>query len=376
MSRRGPGEGSLYQRGDGRWAGSVHIGYDNGRRVRKHVLGHSRTEVKEKLQAIQQLHRENRPIPDQRTRLGPFLRQWLGEVAKPGLRPSTYKSYDGILKVHLVPGLGHIALAKLTPLDIQTFLNRKQAAGLSARRVQYIHAVLRRALVTAERWGMITRNVAKLVDPPRVRRREITPLTPEQAKVLIGTSAADRHRALWITALGTGLRQGELLALRWEEVDLESGRLRVRHSLANVDGALTLQEPKTDRGRRSLVLPEVVTVALRAHRTRQKTDRLVAGSRWTDSGHVFATMLGKPHHAATITRCFQDALDRAGLARVRFHDLRHSAATFLLAQGMTLEDVKNQLGHSTIVLTSNTYGHVLEQRQRQVARAMDAMLGG
>ena len=230
------------------------------------------------------------------------------------------------------------------------------------------------ALRTAERWGMVSRNVATLVDAPRVRRHEITPLTPEHAKTLIAASADDRHRALWITALGTGLRQGELLALRWEDVDLEAGRLRVRHSLANVDGTLTLQEPKTDRSRRSLVLPESVTVALRAHRTRQKMDQLVAGSRWADSGHVFATMLGRPHHAATITRCFQAALDRAELPRVRFHDLRHSAATFLLAQGMTLEDVKNQLGHSTIVLTSNTYGHVLEQRKRQVAAAMDAVL--
>jgi integrase len=154
------------------------------------------------------------------------------------------------------------------------------------------------------------------------------------------------------------------------------GSRQARGLRGAVDGALILQEPKTDRSRRNLVLPEVVTVALRAHRTRQKMDQLVAGSRWADSGHVFSTMLGKPHHAATITRCFQDALDRAELRRVRYHDLRHSAATYLLAQGMTLEDVKNQLGHSTIVLTFNTYGHVLEQRQRQVARAMDAVLGG
>ena len=136
-----------------------------------------------------------------------------------------------------------------------------------------------------------------------------------------------------------------------------SGSTRVRHSLANVDGVLTLQEPKTER-------------------SRQRMDRLVAGSRWVESEHVFATLVGRPHHAATITRAFQAALDRAGLPRVRFHDLRHSSATFLLGQGMTLEDVKQQLGHSSIVLTSNTYSHVLERRQREVARAMDAVLGG
>jgi len=376
MTRRGPDEGSIYLRQDGRWEGALHLGYENGKRVRRWVLGYSRKEVAEKLQAIQQLKAENLPIPDQRTKLGPFLRRWLDEVARPNLRPSTYTSYDTILKVHLVPGLGHIAIAKLTPADVQTFMNRRSTSGLSPRRVAYIHAVLRRALVTAERWGMVSRNVAKLVDTPRVTRHEITPLTPEQARTLIESAVADRHRALWITALGTGLRQGELLALRWEDVDLDTGNLRVRHSLANVDGELTLQEPKTDRSRRSLVLPEAVTAALQAHRTRQLMDRMAAGSRWVDSGHVFATMLGKPHHAATITRCFHDALDRAGLPRVRFHDLRHSAATFLLATGFTLEDVKNLLGHSSIVLTSNTYGHVLEQRRKEVARGMNTVLGG
>jgi integrase len=150
----------------------------------------------------------------------------------------------------------------------------------------------------------------------------------------------------------------------------------VRHTLANVDGTLTLLEQKTDRSRRLVILPEAVRVELRAHRTRQKMDRLVAGSRWVDSGHVFATMLGRPHHAATISRAFDQALARAELPHTRFHDLRHSAATFLLSQGFGLEDVKNLLGQSTIVLTSNTYGHVLEQRQQEMARGMDAVLGG
>jgi integrase len=236
--------------------------------------------------------------------------------------------------------------------------------------------VLRRALVTAERWGLVTRNVAKLVDPPRVPKHEIRPLTPAQAKRLIDKAEDDRLKAHYVTALGTGLRQGELLGLRWEDVDLRLHRLRVRHTLANVGGTLTLLEPKTDRSRRSVMLPDAVVTELRAHRTRQKEERLLAGSRWVDSGHVFTTTIGTPLHAATVTRAFQAALTRADLPDSRFHDLRHAAATFLLAQGMTLEDVKQLLGHSSITLTSNTYGHVLEQRQRQVARAMDAVLGG
>jgi integrase len=292
------------------------------------------------------------------------------------VRASTLESYRDIVTLHRVPGLGRIALARLSPVDVQAFLNRKAASGLSPRRVAMIHGVLRSALVTAERWGYVTRNVATLVDPPRVPKHEITPLTPEQARRLIEAAADDRHRALYVAALGTGLRQGELLGLRWEDMDLDTGRLRVRHTLANVGGTLTLLEPKTDRSRRFVMLPESVVTALRAHRTRQRMEHLVAGPRWVDSGHVFTTTIGTPLHAATVTRAFQAALERAGLPRSRFHDLRHAAATFLLAQGMTLEDVKQLLGHSSITLTSNTYGHVLEQRQRQVAAAMDAVLGG
>ena len=375
MTRRGPNEGTIYQRKDGRWTGAVQIGYGGGRRIRKFVFGQTRKEVAEKLEVVLRARRSNLPIPDERQKLGQFLERWLEEVARPTIRWSTYKSYRDILRLHLVTDLGHIALAKLTPADVQGFLNRKSASGLSPRRVQYLHAVLRRALVTAERWGLVTRNVAKLVDTPRVSRHEIRPLTPDQAKQLIDAAADERLRALWITALGTGMRQGELLALRWDDVDFEAKRLHVRHTLARVEGELTLLEPKTKRSRRTVALPDVVAAALRAHRTRQRMERLVAGSRWKDSGHVFTTSIGTPIEAAAVTRAFHRALAIAGLPRSRFHDLRHAAATFLLAQGFTLEDVKNLLGHSSIMLTSNTYGHVLEQRQLQVAQGLDAVLG-
>jgi integrase len=239
-----------------------------------------------------------------------------------------------------------------------------------------ILAVLSMALRTAERWGMVTRNVARLVDGPRKERHEIEPLDPEGARVLIESSVDDRFHALWVTALATGMRQGELLALRWEDVDLDTGWATVRHTLARIDGVLTLVEPKTVRSRRRVPLPSMAVSALRAHRTRQRMERLVAGSRWTESGFVFTTGIGTPLEAGRVSRAFHAALTKAGLPSVRFHDLRHSCATFLLAQGMTLEDVKQQLGHSSITLTSNTYSHVLEGRQRERARVMDAVLGG
>jgi integrase len=194
-------------------------------------MGRTRKEVVDRLAIVMRAHDERRSSPNQREKLGPFLRRWLDEVARPTLRESTYASYNDILDGHLIPGLGRHAIEKLTPAEVQTYLNSKLAVGLSPRRVQYIHAVLRRALRTAERWGMVSRNVAKLVDPPRVPKHEITPLTPAQARQLIEAAANDRLRALWITALGTGLRQGELLALRWDDVDLDAGRLRVRYTL-------------------------------------------------------------------------------------------------------------------------------------------------
>jgi len=375
LSRRGPNEGTIYQRQDGRWTAGVTVGYGGSRRIRKFVTGRSRREVAEKLEALLKARRENLPIPDQRQKLGPFLRHWLDEVARPTLRASTYDSYDDIVRLHLIPDLGRISVAKLAAPDVQRFLNAKLASGLSPRRVQYLHAVLRRALVTAERWGIASRNVAKLVDPPRVPRHEIKPLTPVQARQLIDAAAGDRLQALYVTALATGLRQGELLALRWDDVDLEERQVRVRHTLARVNGTLVLLEPKTERSRRTVILPDVVVTALRAHRTRQRMERLVAGSRWADSGHVFATTIGTPIEAAAVTRAFHRALARADLPHNRFHDLRHAAATFLLAQGFGLEDVKNLLGHSSIVLTSNTYGHVLAERQEQIATGMDALLG-
>jgi integrase len=375
LSRRGPNEGTIYQRKDGRWTAGVSLGYGGGRRLRKFVTGTTRREVAEKLDGLLKARRNMLPIPDQHQKLGPFLRHWLDEIARPTLRVSTYDSYDDILRLHLIPDLGHIALARLAPTDVQRCLNAKLASGLSPRRVQYLHAVLRRALVTAERWGMVTRNVARLVDAPRVPRHEIRPLTPDQARSLIDASVDDRLHALYITALGTGMRQGELLGLRWDDVDLEGGRLNVRHTLARVDGRLVLLEPKTDRSRRIVVLPTVVLAALRGHRTRQLMDRLVAGSRWIDSGHVFATTIGTPIEAAAVTRSFHRALAAADLPSIRFHDLRHASATFLLARGFTLEDVKNLLGHSSIVLTSNTYGHVLQERQQEVAAGLDAALG-
>lgn len=160
-------------------------------------------------------------------------------------RPSTYRSYEGVVRVHLAPGLGHHVLSRLTPQQVQAFFNAKSSSGLAPRTVAYLRAVLRQALTQAERWGLVTRNVAKLAQPPRIARSEIQPLTPEEVRIFLAAIEGDRHEALFLVALGVGLRQGEVLGLTWSDIDLTAATIRVRHALQRVDGRLELVEPKS-----------------------------------------------------------------------------------------------------------------------------------
>jgi integrase len=250
----------------------------------------------------------------------------------------------------------------------------KLAAGLSPRTVQYHHAILRRALGQAHRWGLVSRNVAKLVDPPRVRRPEIRPLTPEQARTLLEAARGDRLEALYTVALAVGLRQGEALGLRWDDIDLDRGWLTVRNALQRLGPGWQLVEPKTARCRRTIALPSVVAAALQSHRTRQLQERLWAGARWQENDFVFASRIGTPLDGTNVTRRFQQLLRRSGLPRQRFHDLRHACASLLLAQGVHPRVVMETLGHSQVGLTMNTYSHVIPALQREAATQMDAVL--
>ena len=249
-----------------------------------------------------------------------------------------------------------------------------QRAGLSPRTCQYARAILRSALGQALRWGIVSRNVATLVEVPRVKRHEIQPLTPEQARTLLATMRGHRLDALFTVALALGLRQGEALGLQWDAVDLDARVLHVRASLQRVEKRWHLVEPKSARSRRTVALPEVLVSALRSHRVRQLEERLAAGARWRESGFVFATGIGTPFEPSSLTKAFKALLVKAGVPDIRFHDLRHTAATFLLAQGVDARTIMETLGHSQISLTLNTYAHVLPTLQRDAARLMNDLL--
>jgi integrase len=310
-----------------------------------------------------------------RASVGQFLEHWLS-TAKPSIRPKTYTSYEGTVRLHLTPILGRLDLRKLSPVHVQDLLTAKAAAGLSPTTVRYILLVLRIALSQAERWSMVSRNVATLVDPPRVARREVPVLTIQQCRALLVAARDHRFEAAYVLALGLGLRRGEVLGLRWQDVDLDVARLVVRGALQRVPGEGILRvETKTARSVRVVTLPGVCVGALRRRRVHQIQERFVAGRAWVESGYVLTSGVGSPLDGEAVTRALHRLLADAGLPSLRFHDLRHGAATLLLSQGVAARVVMDVLGHSQISTTQNVYQHVMPSLVDEAAAAIDRALG-
>lgn len=388
-SRSRRGDGSVYQRKDGKWVGEATVGRRaDGARDRRFVYADTREEAQEKLRKL--LHERDRGLladPAKQT-VGEFLASWLQDVAKPTVRPRTYDCYSDIVEQHIKPALGGVRLSKLSPQHLQRFYREKQEQGLT-RTVRLCHAVLHRALGQATKWGLIPRNPADLVDPPKVPKKEFKPLSPEEAQRFLAAAEGDRFHALYVLAVTCGLRQGELLGLKWEDLDLERGVLQVRHQLQWVraegeerkgkkraEPKWVLTEPKSAKSRRVVSLPAVAVAVLKKHKAAQAEERLRMGEVWQDLGFVFCTSIGTPESPSNLRkRSFVPLLEKAGLPKVRFHDLRHTCATVLLAQGVHPKLVQEQLGHSQISLTLDTYSHVMPDMKREVAAKMDALFG-
>jgi integrase len=377
MTRRARGTGTIYQRADGRWTARVHDGA--GKRV--DLYGTSRKEVTTKLREAERSIEAGAPVRSDRLTLDAYLDQWLAAVA-PSIRPRTLESYRDQLRLHVRPTLGHVSLARLSAAQVQGLVNDQLAAGCSARGVEYTHAVLRTALAKAERWGLVARNVARLVDAPKVRRPEIRPLTPTEAGRLLA-SVQGQDRTLYLLTLGLGLRQGEALGLRWQDVDLDAGSVAVAHTLQRSAGNVPiLAEPKTAKSRRSLSLPAPVLAELREHRRRQIAERLLVGDAWqgpdlsdpAGAGYVFCSAIGIPLESHAVTHRLARQLAAAGLPRVTFHSLRHATASYLLAAGVPMRVVQEVLGHSQLSTTADIYSHVLPELQADAAARMGTLL--
>jgi integrase len=306
-----------------------------------------------------------------------YLVRWL-ETMAPTVRAASFQRYREVTRLHLVPRFGQVPLGTLSPLDIQDFYARKLADGLSERTVSQIHAVLRQALAQAVRWGMVPRNPCDAVTPPRPKDKEMQAWSEEETRTFINGVADDEYRALWLLAVMVGLRRGELIGLRWEDLDLQRGTATVRRTQTrDAEGRLIIGDaPKSASGRRTIQLPELCLSALKVHRARQNERRLQLGPAWQDTGAVFDRGDGTPcSDPKRFGYRFTRLIRELGLPRIRFHDLRHTAATNLLKHGTPVHVVAKMLGHANPSVTLRVYAHVLAEMQQDVANRLDALFG-
>lgn len=368
--RRGAGEGSIYQRAVGTWCATVSVGYDSqGSRKRRTLFGKTKQEVQEKLRAFAKDIAHSRDIEPQRIKLAQYLDRWLRDAAKPRVRETTFANYERVVKNHIKPHLGGVPLAKLTAFQIHGMYSSLKSAGKSAETIRLTHAVLHRSLKQAVKWRLIPFNMCADVDRPKAAKADITPLNAEQVAALLKAAGEERLEALYVVAVTTGMRLGELFGLQRSDIDLKGRAIMVRHSLQELKGKLTLKEPKTARGRRRIDLPEVAVDALVGHQARMMAEGLAA-CEW-----VFCNTHGGPMRRSHFHfNQFKPLLKRAGLPDIRFHDLRHTSATLLLSQGVHPKVVQERLGHSQISVTLDTYSHVLPTLQIEAAGKFDQIL--
>jgi integrase len=384
--RRGPGEGSITPRADGRFQVRVDVGRDpvTGKRQRIYRYAPDRKAAVGLLQQLQRdkeagkLGPSNKDLPQT---LSGWLDLWL-ESVKVHREPLTYERYEAVCRVHLKPALGHKRVTQITPLDVQRLLDGKMATR-SSNTVRTIAIVLEAALSRAQKMGLVAHNVAsgRRIEQPRAQRAPENILGLEEARTFLDGIRGDRLHALFLTAAVLGQRQSSLLGLRWQDVDLEYQTARWPMKLIRVKGSWQLRpagSSRTKRAPRKLPLPAPVAAALRQHRANQEREREIARGGWLDlvvDGRevdlVFTMPDGRPIYGSWATEQFQRRLAEAGLERRRFHDLRHSAASIMIALGIPLKVVSEVLAHTGIQITADLYGHLEDDMLREQLRVLD-----
>jgi integrase len=373
MAKRGNGEGSVYRRkSDGRWVGSLSL--PDG--TRKVFYGKKQSEVIAKLDEAANDLRKGMLAVGPKVSMQEYLESWLEEVHKPTVRLSTYLNYRKLLKNYLIPGLGKIKIQKLTPQQVQAFYSQKINDGLSPKTVNNIHGVLHKALDNAVKWNVLPRNVCDAVTPPRIPRQEKNVLTKEQAHTLLENVKEHRLEALLTLAITTGMRRGELLALRWQDINFNDCSLQVKRAVSYMkEYGYVESEPKTAKSRRTISLPIFVVDVLIRHQIQQNEQRREVGDAWIDKDLVFTNAQGDYYSPSTMLKAFNRFLKNIGLPHMRFHDLRHSAATILLTMKVHPKVVQEILGHSQIAMTMDVYSHAMPSMQDDVTKQWDDEFG-
>ncbi|KWW98988.1 putative integrase [Carbonactinospora thermoautotrophica] len=371
--KRNPnGAGTITKRKDGRYQAAVYVLQPDGTRDRKFVYARTWEECDRLRQELIAKTRNGVPVPTRSATLAEWLPYWLEHVIKPKRKRTTVAKYEMHIRRYLVPGLGTKRLESLTPAHVRAFL-AQHARRTTPATAKESHRVLRSALSAACRDELVTRNVAALVEPPRVVEREFVPWTLEQTLRFLEAARRDPLYAAFVLVICLGLRRGEVLGLRWSRVDLDQGVIYVRKQIQRVNGELYEDDPK-GRRRRAVPLPRICVVALRWQRLRQAAQRERAGANWQDSDYVFTTRTGRPIEGRNLYRSFTRIAAAAGLPVIRLHDTRHGCATLLAAQGVQPRVIMEILGHSQIGVTMNVYTHVVQDSQREALAHMDRLL--
>lgn len=370
--KKANGEGTVFQRPNGRWSGQCYVTQTDGRRVRRTVTGATKREVENKISELIEREESGRRIAPAALTVETYLREWLGQVVIHRVRPNTLAAYRFQAERYLIPDLGKKRLSALSARDLRLYFESMRRRDIGARTVGYVHATLRAALEDAVREELLDRNVAKLVRVPRPEKVDREPLTVDEVKTLLRHSRDDRLFALIAVLALLGLRRSEALGLTWTDVDLDAGWLQVRRGLQRIDGRLTSMPTKTARSRRTIPLPGVIVEALIRHQEAQEKERVELAEKWPDLGYVFTTPIGTPIDPRNCTRIVQNACRDAGVRVVRLHDFRHGCVSVLLGLGVPPRTAMDIAGHSTIEMTMNVYGHVTLDEKRE---ALDR-LGG
>ena len=354
--KRSDGEGSLYfSEKENTWIAEVTL--PNGRRKKKRSK--KQQVVKDWLLEYRNLLKEDFPLVDEKITLAEFLVKFLEDTAKHTLKPKTYSSYKWLIEKHIIPEIGRVKLASVKPHHLQKLYSDKIDSGLSKKTVLHIHSVIRRALNEAIKWGLIYKNPCSGVTPPRPEKSVPEVWSVEQAQEFLQAVRDHRWYAIYLIGLTTGARRGEILGLEWENIDFDRKSVGIQKTISEIRGRVVVGKPKTKRSRRVISLPDIVI------------DSLKALGRGT--GFVFTTSKNTPITPRNLLRHYYSVLDNLDIPKIRFHDLRHTAATILLTKDVHPKKVQELLGHSSITLTLDTYSHVIKGIHSEAAEKMDGV---
>ncbi|MET8504150.1 site-specific integrase [Streptomyces sp. NPDC004787] len=372
--KRNPnGAGTITQRKDGRLQAAVYVLQPDGRTARKFAYGKTWAECDAKRRALLDAVDNGVPVPTRSAKLSEWLPYWLDNIIKPRRKRTTAAKYEVHIRLYLVPMLGAKRLQSLSVADVRRFLVQLEKKT-SAATAKESHRVLRTALTAACREELVSRNVATLVEPPSVAARELSPWSLEETLDFLAAARKDPLYAAFVLAIALGFRRGEVVGLRWENVDLDKREIRVRTQRQRVAGEVYEDDPKGRRRKQTLPLPAICVAPLRWQRLKQAAARERAGEKWTETGYVFTTRTGQPIEPRNLYRSFTRVAKNADLRVVRLHDARHGTATLLTAAGVPPRVVMEILGHSQIAVTMNVYTHVVQDTQREAVSHMDRLL--